>query len=158
MRVRDKEVIYILVIGAALFFCFIFASCATVYPHSALVDQIVAYRPNHSGLTHQVCSKYDWKQDCLNMDLIDYDMQDAATRKRFVDNGFVCSIGGRRFKIDPDNPRFVRYKQNKNCFLFICTNGDTVINEWILASDTQKLLDGHTRCYSERTYPGGLAE
>lgn len=124
-----------------------------VREHRPLLEQIVRMRPGHKGLTHQTCISFNYWGDCTASTLIEYDLADKATRQRFVENLFVCRIGGRRFKIDPDAPQFVRYQRKRPWFL---APEETKIIEAVPAAATQRLLDGRTECWSEKAYPSGI--
>jgi hypothetical protein len=132
---------------------FIVTGCAgQVYPHGDIMNQILRMRNGYSGLTHRVCAEKNWLGDCKKWDIIEYQIRNKEGRMRFIDLGFVCSVGGRRYKLNPDLPEFVRY-QTKTCFL--CTP-QTVIVERLDYTKPQKFIDAGTFCYSERVYPDGI--
>lgn len=142
-----------------LFCCVVFTLAAltgcssTEYKHTDLVNQIVRFRPGYAGLTHRICSKKKWNGDCENWDIIEYSIRGQAGRMRFVELGFICIVGGRRFKIDPDWPQLARYGVKDNGWFQPKTRE---IVETMDYKDVQKLVDAGTYCYSERTYPDGI--
>ena len=121
--------------------------------HKPLLQQIVKMRTGYKGLTHKTCVEFDWFGQCEKKTVMEYDMNDAAVRARFVELNFVCDLGGRRYKIDPAAPQFVRYDRVKRCWF--CEK-KTEKTEPMPYSDTQKLLDGDLTCWSEREYPAGI--
>lgn len=121
--------------------------------HKPLLEQIVRMRSGHKGITHQTCVELDWWGKCSKSTLLEYDLNDAQVRARFIALGFVCELGGRRYKIDPDAAQFVRYQRKRPCWL--CKEETTKV-EPVPFKETQKLLDAALVCYSERVYPSGL--
>lgn len=138
-----------------LWFAIVLTGCAgQVNPHAPLFKQIVRMRLGHRGLTHQVCSEKNWIGQCQKMDLIEYDLSSAEIRKQFVELQFICKVGGSRYKIDPDQPRFVRFKRVREWFL---APEKLVVDAQIPITATDRLVNGGTFCYSEKAYPDGLA-
>lgn len=131
------------------------SACAgnPVAPHAPLFKQIVRMRVGHAGLTHQVCAEKNWLGACQKFDLIEYDLSSAAIRKGFVDFQFICMVAGSRYKIDPDQPRFVRFKTVQDWFL---APKRLVVDKEIPSSNSQLLINAGTFCYSEKAYPDGV--
>lgn len=157
-----RQALWILIGGLSLFVAFSMAltGCSSIKEgwsgtreHKPLLEQIVRMRTGHKGLTHKTCVELDWWGKCSNSTLLEYDLNDAKVRARFIELGFVCELGGRRYKIDPDAPQFVRYRRKRPCWL--CHEETTKV-EPVPFKETQKLLDAALVCYSERTYPAGL--
>ena len=140
---------------ATLWVAFVLTSCSgtQLNPHAPLFKQIVRMRVGHKGLTHQVCAEKDWVGRCQKFDLLEYDLNSAAIRKGFVDFQFICLIANSRYKIDLDQPRFVRFKRIRKWFL---APEETVIEKELPYSNTQFLINAGTFCYSEKAYPDGL--
>lgn len=140
---------------AMLFVAYMLTGCAggTLNPHAPLFKQIVRMRVGHAGLTHQICAEKNWVGQCQKFDLIEYDLNSAAIRKGFVDFQFICMIANSRYKIDLDQPRFVRFKRIRKWFL---APEETVVEKEIAYKDTQFLINAGTFCYSEKAYPEGI--
>lgn len=151
----NRTVVWFAFAFVCLWLAFLLTGCAgQVYPHAPLYEQIVRFRVGHKGPTHQVCLEKGWKGDCQKFDLIEYDLNSAAIRKGFVDLSFICKIAGSRYKIDLDQPRFVRFKRERKWFL---APEETVIEKEIPYSSTQFLINAATFCYSEKAYPDGVS-
>ena len=134
--------------------CMAFVGCAsTPMPHNDLINQIVRMRPGYAGLTHRICAKKKWTGECTNWDLIEYQIRNQEGRMRFIDLGFICMVGGRRFKLDPNLPQFVRYGDVDHGWFSPKT---TEIVETLSYKDVQKMVDAGTYCFSERVYPDGI--
>lgn len=147
----------ILFIGALTYFL---CACASikqgssgVFTHRPLIEQIIRPRTGHIGLTHKTCVQKNWFGECEKSEVVDYDLNDKAVRDRLINNAFRCKISGRRYKIHPDMPGFVRYESVRPCWL--CSK-ETRLVEFMDVSQIQVLLDGATVCWSEKTYPNGL--
>lgn len=162
-RRKDEGAGFLLVLFATLCaLAFLTSGCASVKEgwsgkkeHKPLLEQIVRMRAGYpKGPTNRACLETDWWGKCSHVDTLEYDFYDAAVRARFVELNFVCELGGRRYKIDPDAPQFVRYQRKRKCWLF-CPEETTKV-EPVPLSDTQRLLDGALTCYSERSYPTGI--
>lgn len=140
---------------AAIILMLVLSGCAATPPreHRPLLEQILRMRVGYKELTNRICREESWKGECVKESVLLYDLNDAAVRKRLVENFFVCRIHGRRYKIDPDAPRFVRYRRAREWFL---GREKTEKTDPIPFSDTQKLLDGRAECWSEKTYPSGI--
>lgn len=164
MRNRDHGEGFLMFVAVAMFLgaLLLGGSCASIKEgwsgkkeHKPLLEQIVRMRKGFpNGPTNRTCLELDWWGKCSHVDTVEYDFRDAAVRARFVELNFVCELGGRRYKIDPDAPQFVRYQRRRKCWLF-CPE-ETLKVEPVPLSDTQRLLDGALTCYSERTYPSGI--
>lgn len=143
----------LLLAGIALMFL---TSCASQQPgHIEFYKQIVRWREGHKGPTHQICAEKDWKGACQKWDLREYDLASAEVRKQFHDFQFICKVGASRYKIDPDQPRLVRYKRHRPCWL--CKE-EVVLEKAISYNSTAFLLAGGTYCYSEKAWPNGLRQ
>lgn len=58
--------------------------------------------------------------------LITYDLADAQIRHTLALSRFICSVGGRRYRVCPDQPGLCR-RNDSTCarkFLWICTRWD----------------------------------
>lgn len=142
---------------ACLWVAWALTACSSTQlnPHAPLYKQIVRMRVGHKGLTHQICAEKDWLGRCQKFDLIEYDLNSAEIRKGFVDLQFICLIAGSRYKIDLDQPRFIRIKRYREWFL---GPEKTVVEKQISYSNTQFLINGATFCYSEKAYPDGVLQ
>lgn len=157
MRTRLPDFSAVAWVGFALAACwlaFTLTGCAgQTYPHAPLFKQIVRMRPGHSGLTHQVCAERDWLGKCKKFDLLEYDLQNAEVRAQLSELEFICKVAGSRYKIDKDQPRLIRIKYERKCWL--CKK-EPVVEKAIMWNATNILLDSGTFCYSEKAYPDGL--
>ena len=79
----------------------------------------------------------------------EYDLQDANFRKEANDFGFICNLGGKRYKICLDKPGFCRISY-KNGFLGI---GKKKIEEYVPAVPYQYLIDANLKCFNKDEYP-----
>lgn len=151
-----REVVFIATAAVILLVAMLLSGCAgQVNPHDVLLKQIIRYREGHQGPTHQVCAEKDWLGKCQKMDLREYDLKSAAVRKQLVDLQFICKIAGSRYKIDPDQPRFIRYTWKRECWL--CEK-KPVIEKAIPVTDFLFLLSAGTYCYSIKGWPKGLTQ
>lgn len=138
---------------ALMAFAFL-SGCSSQQPgHSDFFKQIVRWREGHKGPTHQICAERDWKGTCVKWDLREYDLASAEIRKQFMAFNFICKVGGLRYKIDPDQPRLVRYKTVRPCWL--CKE-EVQLEKAISYNSTAFLLAGGTFCYSEKYWPKGI--
>ena len=122
----------------------------------ATVDQILYVRPGYPGkLTNRACLKYDGDQ-CVKPEVKEYDLADPQVRKDLNALGFVCNLGGKRYKICLDKPGYCRRDFNRKCFLGICGKRYLVSEKYVLAVKRHEfLLDAQTKCFSEDSYSWG---
>lgn len=74
-----------------------------------LIDQLISIRPNYVGyLTNTNCLEYDGST-CIKYEIIKYDLRNETVRKKLNDFGFICEIGGQRFKVCFDKPGFCQF-------------------------------------------------
>jgi len=135
----------------SILFSLLLSSCVTTPPamRHALVDQILRPRVGHKSLTNSACDEVTKSGKCTLRQVIEYDLNDEALRKKLNDLRFICSVGGKRYKICMDKPGLCRHDRYKKWFL-----GRTwVKEEYIPIEDYQMLLDGNTRCFSRERYP-----
>lgn len=131
-------------------------SCArAVVRRSPLIEQILIPRLGHGAkLTNSACLKYEG-QRCSNLEILDYDLADTGLRKSLNDFGFICSVGGKRFKICLDKPGFCRREFSQRCFLGICGKRRLKAETYVEARE-DSMLASDTRCYNEAKYEGLL--
>lgn len=157
MRRSDPfECILWLIIATAIFVIYLgLAGCATTTQnHRDLSTQLIFFRDSNTGLgTNRICAEKDIIGRCKSWSTKSYDLNDAEVRKILIRLGFSCKIGGKRFKIDPDNPGFARYKE-KSCLF--CSK--TEIVERIPITESRYIVDAGTYCYTEAEHPGGLID
>lgn len=128
-------------------------SCSSprLYPQGSLGDQILVARHHHEGkLTNRVCTKYKG-ETCIEDSVIEYDLSSSVFREEARKLNFVCKVGGRQYKICPDQPGFCRTTYQKNWFQKIVGGGKKNV-EYLSGSPTQTLIDLHIRCFSETQY------
>ena len=166
-----------------LFFLLVIASCSSLTEwshdtfepkgpydevhtfHQPLQGQRLIPRPGYEGhLTNRVCKDFYGKK-CdkdkdgnLEVSIRQYDIRDEALRKKLIEFGFACSVGGKRYRICPDRPGFCRRELHKKCVkwkkgLFSrkkkkCKKWDEkIVKKYIDAvKDYEFLLDGATEC------------
>lgn len=131
------------------------AACAGVpdfVPRHVFIDQILTPRRGMVGLTNRACSGADEKGACKGFDIVEYKLDDEQTRKDFNTLGFICNIGGRRFKVCMDKPGFCRISYKKKCTLGIVCH-TKLLEEYLPVADYEFLLKAKTRCFQKDTYP-----
>jgi hypothetical protein len=129
--------------------------CSSVIrSENPLLKQVLKYRPGHQGLTHHACTEIDGFGNCKSWVDSEKDPRDIEVRKQLIDLGFRCLIGGKRYKLDPDAPQYVRYKTSSDCWLFCKSHTDKV--DPIPMDPAQRFIDSGTECYSEQAYPDGI--
>jgi hypothetical protein len=139
------------VLKAIVSFCLILlASCATpqVELRHPLSQQILKPRPGYKGLTNRACEALNEKGECAGMVVKEYLLEDPVFRKTANDLKFICSVGGRRFKICLDQPGLCRTTY-EDCGWF-CKDKKKV--EYIPANQYQFLLDANTVCQNREIY------
>jgi len=124
--------------------------------HKPFEQQRVIPRPGYEGhLTNRVCLK--WYGDfCEEESIRKYSLKDEPTRKRFIEFSFACHIGGKRYRVCPDQEGFCRREKENVCEkwgkkLFsrkkVCRKWREVKTEKFISIDDYKfLLDGSTEC------------
>lgn len=121
-----------------------------------LLEQILTPRKGAKGLTNRACDEWEEGKGCKTWGVRDYDLNDPAIRKQLNDLGFLCQVGGRRFKVCLDKPGFCRisWDEKRDCFLGICGSARRVNRkvEYVPVEPYQALLDAKVRCAS-REYP-----
>jgi hypothetical protein len=152
-----KDAYYIGLLTALVVLLQTLSGCSGVQARNPLVQQIIRMRPGHVGLTHQVCAERNWLGACQRMDVVEYRLDDEATRSKLVALGFRCRIAGWRYKIDPDAPAFVRYQRITEGSWLNKRERTVKVNRVDFA-ETQFLIDSATVCYSEQFYPDGISE
>ena len=131
--------------------------CATSYPEKDLVSQILRARAEFPGyLTNTSCEKYVGDECKGGYKLSSYDLKDPVVREKLVRLDFICSVGGRRFKIDPDKPGFVRLNQIEKCARWdvlhvFCQR--VVEQEFLGIEPWDFLVDADVRCFQKNRYP-----
>lgn len=127
-------------------------SVAPIYAPHPLVEQILKPREGYEGkLTNRTCGEYvDGK--CTKEAITTYDLGDASFREAVNKFDFLCSIGGRRFKICLDKPGFCRFTYKTSCFLgMFCKKGEK-LEEYLPVEQYRFLLDADTRCANKGIY------
>jgi hypothetical protein len=132
-----------------LFGCSTFYPLNPHHPRHPLSEQILKPRVGFKGLTNRACEVFDKARgECLEYKIEERLLEDAEFRNTANMLGFICLIGGRRFKICEDKPGFCRHTYKRNCFLGICGKRDK-LEEYIPVERYQFLLDANTRCFDK---------
>lgn len=136
---------------AILLSLLLFGACASepvlIYRHE-LADQILKPREGYKGLTNRACTSYkDGK--CSSYVVEDRLLEDAQFRETVNKLGFICNVGGRRFKVCQDKPGLCRIWFT-DCGLFCRKKRH---EEYVPASNYRFLLDAKTRCFAKDKYP-----
>jgi len=127
---------------------------AKIYHRSALKNQILKPRKGYTGLTNRVCLKYDFK-DCVQDEIKDYDLHSERLRKDLNEFGFICNLGGRRFKVCLDKPGFCRFEGECIKWHKSFWGKKKGCKEWsrrevyVPVSDYQYLLDADLTCMAQ---------
>lgn len=123
-----------------------------IYPEHPLVDQILKVRAGHDGkLTNRTVPAPD-AQGLVVPIIKDYPLDDPEFRKTVNELGFICNIGGKRFKICTDKPGFCRFSHAKKCFLgLLCRDGE-LLEEYLPVEKYGFLLDANARCAKREKY------
>lgn len=146
-------------IAAALF---LLSGCATVkegfggvYYHKPLLKQILRAREGFKGLTNRICAEKNWFGECTKYDIVAYDLEQKGVRDDLVALQFRCVIGGKRYKIDPVAPQFIRYRYPTECFLGVwpCDRGELQKVSPISVTKTDYLISANAVCWSHKAYP-----
>lgn len=136
------------------FLSLLLVGCVTsmVYAPHPLVEQILKPRAGYDGkLTNRTCGEYQ-NGKCVKESIATYNLEDADFRSSVNKFNFICSIGGRRFKICIDKPGFCRFTYEKSCFLGVfCKKGER-LEEYLPVEKYRFLLDADTRCASKEIY------
>jgi hypothetical protein len=67
------------------------SSSPQIYPRKELISWELRPRTGHIGLTSQRCIKYE-KEKCIELDLVEFDLNKDEDRKRLHDARFVCRV------------------------------------------------------------------
>lgn len=123
-----------------------------IYSPHPLVEQILRPRTGFEGsLTNRTCKKYDGSK-CLGEEIQVYPLNDQAFRESVNKFNFICSIGGRRFKICRDKPGFCRFTYKQSCFLGVFCKPGEKLEEYTPVEQYRFLLDADTRCANKEIY------
>lgn len=158
MRRSDPlELIIYAILAVSIFVIYIgLSGCSTVTQnHRDLSSQIIFFRDSATGLgQNRICSQKDIIGRCQEWSVKTYDLKDPEVRDTLIKLGFACQIGGKRFKIDPDNPGFARYKE-KSCLF--CSRKSEIV-ERIPITSSRYIVDAGTYCYTESEHSGGIID
>lgn len=88
----------------------------TVAVRYPLKKQILRHRPHYKGLTNSRCLKWG-HSNCLELEIIEYNMHDEKFRKTLNTLGFVCFAGRERWKVCLDQPSYCRMSKCRKKFL-----------------------------------------
>ena len=116
-----------------------------------LSNQILKPRVGHSGLTNNACEEKDSTGKCTKEGIKEYSFDDQTFRDSVNKLGFICNVGGRRFKICLDKPGLCRFSYIKKGALF--WKKTKMNEEYIPSLNYQYLLDANTKCFSKEVYP-----
>ncbi len=140
----------------ALLSLIIASGCAgmKIYPAHPLVDEILKPRAGFDGkLTNRTCGLYD-KGACVVEKIATYDLTDSVFRKTVNDLKFICSVGGRRFKVCLDKPGFCRFSsETYKCGFLGLARCSKRIEEYLPADPYQFLIDAKVKCFNKENYP-----
>jgi len=118
------------------------------------MQQILKPRAGHKGLTNRACLAWNDENECLKYEIQEYLLEDAEFRETVNSFDFICSIGGRRFKVCKDKPGFCRITYT-DCGIFCRRKRH---EEYIPAEKYDFLLAANTRCMNKEEYPLGGVE
>lgn len=128
---------------------FVLTSCTTVTDHRPLAEQRLSPRPGYPGLSNQVCKKRT-PFKCEEWSIVDYDLRDPAVRKRLRDVRLICSVGGRRYRIDQRWPGLIRTETQGRWPM----KKLKIVDYIDIVSGHQRLLDAKTWCASQNSLLG----
>lgn len=130
------------------------SSCSSIpqdYTRGPLADQILRPLPGHTGLVNGEC-KHDPKLGSCAWDYAEYDLNDAPTRQRLRDAGFICEVSGKAYRIALEQPGLIYETYDQSCFIGICGPKHERVIDFIPISSYQSLIDQKTQCESVFTY------
>lgn len=133
--------------------------CATSIPADSprlpLVQDVLVPMLGHVGLVNQHCTHQP--DGSCKWDLVEYDLNSSDVRDELRSLKMTCMIGDEVYLPDQARPGLSRQTYTApSCFLFFCGAPTLATDDYIPISDTQRLIDGRTVCYSYPQY--GIGE
>lgn len=120
------------------------------YTRQPLRDKILRPYPGKVGLIEEAC-KRDEDGNCV-YSFEEYDLNDRATRMRLRDAGFVCNVAGTVYRVAQEKAGLVLERHDQKCFLAFCGKSKEVEIDFIPITNTQRLLDARTVCFSHFSF------
>ena len=127
----------------------ILSSCAPkIYNRSEFVDQILKPRKGFEGfLTNSRCTKRKG-DDCKNLEIEKYDLNDDSFRRTVNRLDFICMIGNKRYKVCLDKVGFCRRSFRRNWL----GRRKFRYEKYIPAYDYDFLIKSKLRCFNKYKY------
>lgn len=123
--------------------------------HQNLEKQRLIPRPGFGGhLTNRVCTKF-YGNTCEQISVRKYSLEDERIRKRLIQFGFACKVGGKRYRICKDKPGLCRRIKTDKCIKWKrkwifgkkkCVKYEIKTMFLHIKKDYKFMIDGGTEC------------
>lgn len=127
-----------------VFTLLLLAACASEfhYNRNQLVEQVLTARPGKPVLSNSAFVKGE--KDVWHNEIVEYDLADEKLRTNMFAMHFVCSIGGKRYKVCADKPGFCRVSYQGGFF------SKKKVEEYIpIKEQYDFIVQARTTCFSE---------